>query len=69
MSVPRATTPQPVAGSSRCATDRVGVGERAQRVLGAGRELEHPGFAVGERALDGFEDQLVARAEVLVEAA
>ena len=47
----------------------VGVGERGQRVLGAGRELEQPRLAVGQRALDGFGDQLLARAEVLVEAA
>ena len=47
----------------------VGVGECGQRVLGAGRDLDQPRLAVGQRALDGFGDQLVARAEVLVEAA
>ena len=47
----------------------VGVGECGQPVLGAGRDLDQPRLAVGQRALDGFGDQFVTRAEVLVEAA
>ena len=47
----------------------VGVGERGQRIVGTGRDLGETRLAVGQRTLDGLGDQLVARAEVLVEAA
>ena len=40
----------------------VGVGERGQRVLSACRELGD----VGERTLDGFDDQLLARLQQLL---